>query len=136
MREIIYRCCFLYLVSSGQELFHLVQKSVCRLTSLGYVLSITANRTGNGIITHDKSGDINGHFRGKNTRYHTIDEFISECWSAISHGSTTRPTFSWANDRKRYTATIPRHRAAQQDTPRFLTPIRDADWSTQPRTGC
>ena len=41
----------------------------------------------------------------------------------------------WADDRKRYTATIPRPRAVQQNTPRFLTPIRDADWSTQPRTG-
>ena len=40
-----------------------------------------------------------------------------------------------ADDRRRYTATIPRHRAVQQNTPRFLTPIRDADWSTQPRTG-
>ena len=38
-------------------------------------------------------------------------------------------------DRKRYTATIPRHRAEQQNTLRFLTPIRDADWSTQHRTG-
>ena len=36
---------------------------------------------------------------------------------------------------KRYTVTIPRHRAVQQNTHRFSTPIRDADWSTQPRTG-
>ena len=36
----------------------------------------------------------------------------------------------------RYIATIPRHRAVQQNTPRILTPIRDADWSAQPRTGC
>ena len=42
--------------------------------------------------------------------------------------------FYWADDRKRYTATIPRHRAVQQNTPRFSTPIRDADWSTQSRT--
>ena len=41
----------------------------------------------------------------------------------------------WADDRKRYTATISRHRAVQQNTPRFFTPIRDADWSTQPCTG-
>ena len=39
-----------------------------------------------------------------------------------------------AGDRKRYTATIPRHRVVQQNTPRFLAPIRDADWSTQPPT--
>ena len=38
----------------------------------------------------------------------------------------------WADTRKRYTATISRHRAVQQNTPRVLTPIRDADWSTQP----
>ena len=43
--------------------------------------------------------------------------------------------FLWEDDRNRYTATIPCHRAVQQNTPRFLTPIRDADWSTQPRTG-
>ena len=43
--------------------------------------------------------------------------------------------FFWADDRKGYTATIPRHRAVQLNTPRFLTPILDADWSTQPRTG-
>ena len=41
-----------------------------------------------------------------------------------------------ADDRKRYTATIPRHRAAQQNTPIVLTPTGDcAHWSTQPRTG-
>ena len=40
-----------------------------------------------------------------------------------------------ADDRKRDIATVPRHRAVQQNTPRFLTPIRDADWSTQRRTG-
>ena len=40
-----------------------------------------------------------------------------------------------ANDRKGYTATIPRHRAVRQNTPSILTPIRDADWSTQPHTG-
>ena len=39
-----------------------------------------------------------------------------------------------ADDRKRYTATIWRHCAVQQNTPRFFTPIRDAGWSTQPRT--
>ena len=43
--------------------------------------------------------------------------------------------YFWADDRKRYTATIPHHRAVQQNTHRFFTPIRDADWSTQPRTG-
>ena len=43
--------------------------------------------------------------------------------------------YFWVDDKKRYTATIPRHRAVQQNTPRFLAPIRDADWSTQPRTG-
>ena len=42
---------------------------------------------------------------------------------------------SWADDRKRYTATIRRHRAVQQNTPRFYTSARDANWSTQPRTG-
>ena len=31
--------------------------------------------------------------------------------------------------------TLPRHRAVQQNTPRFLTPIGDADLSTQPRIG-
>ena len=41
-----------------------------------------------------------------------------------------------ADDRKRYTDTIPRHCAVQQSTPRFSTPIRDADWSNQFRTGC
>ena len=29
----------------------------------------------------------------------------------------------WADDKKRYTATIPHHRAVQQNTARFLTPI-------------
>ena len=33
-----------------------------------------------------------------------------------------------ADDRKRYTPTILRHRAVQQNTPRFLAPIRDPDW--------
>ena len=40
-----------------------------------------------------------------------------------------------SDDRKRYTETIPSHRAVQQNTPRFFIPIRDADWSTQSRTG-
>ena len=39
------------------------------------------------------------------------------------------------DDRKRYTITIPRHRAVQQNTPRFWTPICEADRSTQPRIG-
>ena len=41
-----------------------------------------------------------------------------------------------ADDKKRYTAAILRHHAVLQNTLRFFTPIRYADWSTQPRTGC
>ena len=56
-----------------------------------------------------------------------------------SGGSLFASTCCWifhrADDRKRYTAAITRQRAVQQNPPWFLAPIRDADRSTQPRTG-
>ena len=41
----------------------------------------------------------------------------------------------WEDNKKRHAATTPRHRAVRQNTTIFLTPIPDADWSTQPGTG-
>ena len=56
--------------------------------------------------------------------------------SSSGAGEWKTPHFIFrADHRKRYTATIPHHRAVKQNTHGFFTPIRDADWSTQPRTG-
>ena len=71
-REIPLMCCFLPCLP-WSELFQFVQDYVHLLTPLGFVPSITANRTEIGIITHEKSWDKNGNCQGKKARYHAIN---------------------------------------------------------------
>ena len=85
-----------------------------------------------------ETSETNGYRRTMMSKYHTQLAKLSfdqnSLWSISQLQRIFHLNKKRADDRKRYTATIPRHRAVQQNAPRFLTPIRGADWSTQPRT--